>query len=531
MSSLAAFLSKFKSIEADEMIDLKVRAASNTTKQRITEKSLFTQSTDQLRYRRYKSKRIESQIPSSQSETAVADIPVARRNWDERPLAAASQRSADSETDVYKAMQVYAPTCENRDNALVRGSPVSPASSSMPKNALPTTPPVSLSMPELYRKTVLENNLPKDSLQMSVTSNTTYSNPGVLRPSSSIYSPFSFKSSISDFSAGSLPVNQVQAEKFDESPAQSTQKLSFRGNTKKISGATENTKKFLKINTKQQKPGKAKQELKNKPLPAVPVSVPAAKLSREPHLHASNHVASLMSKYEASAPVWADSDESPIDKYFHPHRVVNEKQAAFDLEFELHKIFDQTQKEEHVMAPLNSMREIPAQVLHARGPSGRSGNLLGPKTLKAVPSTMDWSAGLPPNWQPPTPKFDDEEAKPIDGGSLVNLEDLISNSYAQPPLGETCRLSTMPSNTFVRAGIIPQLRPTVVSKYADSLDDVGLYTRSFILDSPSTPSPIEGKNKVVGDGNDTMSQGDKIFIKLNRVENVTLNFHFLRPGS
>lgn len=491
------------------MIDFKVRAPRDATKKRIQEKSLFTRSKDQLL-----SKRPEAQPPSFPSGKAVASLPVARSNGNEGPLVrAASQRSPDSEHE-------YARTGEKPDNGTRLESPLSPAPSSLCGNSLLNTVQGSLATSDLNAETASDKSLRKDSPQMSLPSSTTYSSPDALRPSSSLYSTYSFNSSISDFFADILPINRVQDEKSVEKAAWSARQVSFQENTEKITIAREDTRKLSKSNTMQPKPRNSEQELTNKPLPAIPVSGSTTKLSKETHLSTRKHIASLL-KYEASAP----GDESPIDKYFPSHRLINRKQTKFNLESELHRNFDLTQKEEHVVAPLNTRRRSRVQELRTRHPSRRSGSLPGPTNLKAAPSTRDWSSELPL-------KLDDEGTNPITGGLLGDIGNLISDSRTLPTSNrETCRLSTGPPDTFVRDGMIPQLRHTVVSKYADNLDDFGLYTRSFILDSPFTPSPAEGKSDVVGDGNDSVSQGEKIFIKLNRVENVTLNFHILRPSS
>ncbi|KAH8695139.1 hypothetical protein BGW36DRAFT_299306 [Talaromyces proteolyticus] len=378
-----------------------------------------------------------------------------------------------------------------------------------------------------------------------------------------------------------------------------------------------------------------------------------------------------MSKYAASAPGWVDSDESPIDKYFRPRPVADEKapsQAAFDLEFELERIIveaktEQTaqaprsprspQKEEHVVAPLNvvtrkstsASRGATAQAPPALAPprsrqSAQPGDLppyklfpsnttkharlesnssaesdasapssMKPSTdrsasTKTVSRRLRSSLRLPPNLRrqrPPTPQLVHEEAEPIEGGSLVSLEDdqaalakstdryidaqiakaldvaseedsdnldagadgsesdkksnninpqdegewstiyplkavkklgipLMSSSHI-PRLSSSDnekslrlqlpKLNTIPPSTLVKPEIIPQPPPASVSKYPETPDDVGLHTRSFIVDSPSVQSPIEEENEMGEDDNDAMPHSDKIFIELNHVETVT----------
>jgi hypothetical protein len=324
-------------------------------------------------------------------------------------------------------------------------------------------------------------------------------------------------------------MDPVEAEIIDELPANSTGKPLFRKTTKKITGATEKTKKSTKSNKKQQKPSKVKQDFRNKPLPPAPVSVATAKIPRESPLRASNHVANLMSKYAVSGRVWTDSDESPTDKYFHPHPMVKEKQGVSDLEFELRRTplekKDHIHKEEHVVAPLKTRKAPP---IPYRGHSG-SGDLPGPKTrLESTSSTNS------------TPKLD-LKVKPTDSGSRVSLQDnkavLAKNADAQNAnaidvAGErdqqsnVTNLSTISASTSIRTGITSQRRPTIVSKYSEILDDIGLYTRSFIVDPSSIPSSVEVENAVVEDDNDIVPHGDKICIKLSHVESVTLNFHF-----
>ncbi|OKL57541.1 hypothetical protein UA08_07033 [Talaromyces atroroseus] len=543
MSSLTGFLSRIRSIEADEMIDVKALAARHATKQRFTAKSLFTQPTEQPSYRRNKLKIIRDKMYSSQSEIAVADIPVARGTWDESPLAAASQRSTDSKTFVHKT-HVYTPTGQDRNNAAALGNTVSPPYPPVPENDLVTMAPLSVSMPELRRtidEVVFENYRRENGLQMPLASSSTCSTPDIMRPAPSLYSQFSFKSSISDFSTGNSSVNPVEARIFDESSVKSTEKSPPQTITKKSARTTENTKRFTESNTKQQKPRNNKQELWNKPLPAIPMSVSAIKLPREPTLRASNHVANLMSKYTASAPVWADSNESPTDKYFRPHPVANVKtlpQEAFDLEFELDKITAEAkngqsgrslQNEEHVVAPLNVVARkhvwnVPAP---ARGQSGGSSDLPSPKPhLESTKSTMQ-------RQRPLTPKLDPKEANLLVRSRSTDSQ--VAKALGVASEGDeksnNTNPSTIPANTFVRAGITPQLRPAVISKCSETPDNVGLYTRSFIVDPPSIPSPIDDKNEVVEDDNETMPHGDKIFIKLSHVESVVLNFHLLHPCS
>lgn len=423
--------------QMDELIDFKTQVASNTTKQRLTAKSLFTQPADRPRYWRYMLKRRESKIPSSKSETALAEI---ARTCDKDSLVAASQRSTDFRTGVHKTLHMFTPINQDPNNVAVPANSVFAPSSSKPYNALLTTAPLSMSMPEFHDGTVFQSNVWRDALEMSLISSPTHSTPDALRPVPSLKSPFSLKSSISGFSANSPYVNTIQAGIFDQSPAQPTQKRPLRKNTTKIAEETENKKKSTKSNTMHQMPQKVKQELNNKPLPAIPMSVPI-----KPPVRASKHAANVTSRYVpvTPAPVWANYDESPIDKYFSQQPVVNEKQVTFNMEFDLTKFFAEANNDE-LVAPLNIVtRKVPC-------PSGASGNLQGPNPSPnpSTESPSNMSVLLPPSWQPRTPnlKHDcNEEAEPINGCSPISLEDLKSSIHVRPPSdGQTRRLSTIP---------------------------------------------------------------------------------------
>ncbi|QKX57140.1 uncharacterized protein TRUGW13939_04248 [Talaromyces rugulosus] len=88
------------------------------------------------------------------------------------------------------------------------------------------------------------------------------------------------------------------------------------------------------------------------------------------------------------------------------------------------------------------------------------------------------------------------------------------------------KLNTAASNALVQSQIIPQppRAAASVKNYPETPDDVGLHTRSFIMDSPPAQSPIdeEGEEEVAGaPKEDAMPHSDKIFISLNRMETVT----------
>lgn len=116
MSSFVALLSRFRNIEADEMIDFKAETASNVNKKRLIAKSLFTQPVDRPQYWPYKLKR-KSKIPFSKSEIGAVDI---TQTWDKDRVAAPSQRWTDFRADFHQKLHGYTTIGQNQTRQLSR---------------------------------------------------------------------------------------------------------------------------------------------------------------------------------------------------------------------------------------------------------------------------------------------------------------------------------------------------------------------------------------------------------------------------
>ncbi|CRG86292.1 hypothetical protein PISL3812_03297 [Talaromyces islandicus] len=409
--------------------------------------------------------RIKLERRFSQSETALARLPLNRSTSEEGPVA------PNSQTDNLARHKTV--VADKQDRA------VSPLSPYVLDDAGPNLSPLAIEMPEFGPSFGMEEVLndpgpdasqsqPRPSQQPASTSST----PDTWDRHSSYYSPASSTSSLSDFSTGNTPVDKstthLQQAFVVAKPAKAgvlDKKPTFDRPLSPPSRPPPKHPLRNKANTSA--------DLKNKPLPRVPsqptITVPKEIPPREP-----SHIAHLMSRYSSSAPT-GESDESPIDKFFGPRLSADDDKKTVspanydDLESELDRIIGESRQvqtatsprppvedeDEHidVVAPLNvgaggrkstSTSTSSSSTKQARPGRSRASTAGSFSLFPPTTNTKTVTPRPPPQPQPSPPthtRLESTSSAESDASALASMDSSAQRSVSTKTVGRKLRYS------------------------------------------------------------------------------------------